>query len=125
MSEPPDQYLPAPTGPPGDASVERIDDRLVKAAPEDVVLWTQVRGEVVKQEEYRSQQAHRRSIEKTELYAKVGLSIGASGVGVFLIGTAHLAPGMLALGAGLFWLARPFVMKFFSPPSGGADDAAN
>lgn len=91
-----------------------IGQRLVTAeTPQEIVLWTQVRGEILKQQEEAEDRKHRRSMEKTQLYGKLILSIVAMVIGLGLISIGYPYAGLFALGAGLFWLAPDFVKSFF------------
>lgn len=94
--------------------LQSIDNRLAEAdSYPDIVLWTRVRGEVLKQNESATEQSHRRSLEKIQLLYKMTFSIGAFTVGTVLIVSSFVYPGFFILGAGLYGLAPSYVLDFF------------
>ena len=99
----------------GDANVlDAVAERLAASeSPQDVVLWTQVRGEILRQNEELENRRHQRQMERAQLYGKISLSIVAIVVGVLLLQLGYATAGYFALGAGLFWLAPDFVKAFF------------
>lgn len=102
--------LNAPT-PPETATpaLSRVEERLAKAtSPEDVVLWTQVRAELLRQNEMTKEGEHRRTLEKIQVARKVGLSGVALSIGTVLVITGLTYP--LILGVGLYDLA-PDLLK--------------
>jgi small-conductance mechanosensitive channel len=82
--------------------------------PQEVVLWTQVRGEILRQQEEAAERKHSRDMEKTQLYGKLVFSLVAMLIGIGLIYAGFAFAGFFALGAGLFWLAPDFVSSFFN-----------
>ena len=85
----------------GESSViSSIEERLIQADnPDNIILWTQVRGEVKRQDEEVKDREHQRSSEKVQLWCKIvfsavafftgiGLLIGGLKLGVFISGRA-------------------------------------
>ena len=96
-------------------SHQSVDRRLANAkTPAEVVLWTQVRGEVLRQDEDAADRRQRRWVGRASLYATVGLSLVGVGAGVVLLATQHLFAGLFALGAGLYRLAPEFTRDFLT-----------
>jgi hypothetical protein len=96
------------------AVLDAVAERLAASeSPQDVVLWTQVRGEILRQNEEAENRRHQRQMEKIQLYGKISLSIVALGVGILLLKFGYTTAGYFALGAGMFWLAPDFVKAFF------------
>ena len=94
---------------------QSVDKRLANAkTPAEVVLWTQVRGEVLRQDEDAADRHQRRWMERASLYATVGLSLVGVSAGVALLATQHLLAGLFALGAGLYRLAPEFTRDFLT-----------
>jgi hypothetical protein len=63
-----------------------VEERLAKAnSPQEIILMTQIRGEIMRQNEAAKDQNHRRWIEKIGLQFKIGFSICAFGVGTGLV----------------------------------------
>lgn len=113
----------ATVAPPATAQV--VNGRLASAqSASEIVLWTQVRGEIIRQDEEVADGRHKRWMTKAGLVAKVGLSVIGVGAGVTLLATGHLVGGLFALGAGLYRLAPAFTTRFFSKKAvlGGDDE---
>jgi len=91
-----------------------IEDRLIQADnPQDIVLWTQVRNEIKRQDEESKNQEHRRFLEKSEVLYKMGFSVGAFAVGIGLLISNLTYPGFFVLGAGLSGFVPEYVKIFF------------
>lgn len=90
--------------------LQRIEDRLTQAkSPEDIKLWTQVRGDIIKQDEYVKNGKHQRSIEIMQVIRKTSLSGIAIIIGVGLIIKGLTLPGLFILGTGFYELALDYV----------------
>ncbi len=95
-----------------------IEERLTQADnPQDIVLWTQVREEIRRQNirrqnEESKNQDHQRFLEKAQLWYKMGFSVSAFvvSIGLLIGGLTH--PGFFILGAGLFGFAPNYVKAF-------------
>lgn len=97
-----------------DSSLRIVEERLKTAKDQDeIVLWTKVRGEILRQDKEVADDKHLRSNSSIQLKAKISLSVIAVGVGGGLIIANSILAGMFCLGAGLFWLAPEFVNTFF------------
>jgi hypothetical protein len=99
------------------ASVDILDsvaERLAQASsPRDVILWTQVRGELLRQNEEVKDRKQQRQLESIQLYGKLLLSMVAIVVGVLLLKWDYGVAGLFSLGVGLFWLAPDLVKAVF------------
>ena len=87
-----------------------IEECLIQAKnPQDIAFWTQVRKEIIQQDEGAKNQEHRRSLEKAQVRYKMVFSAAASviGIGLFLGGFTLL--GSFLLGAGLFGVVPDYV----------------
>jgi hypothetical protein len=93
----PDQELrPSP----GDV-IQAVEERLANAtSPREMMAWLQIRGELLRQNEYSREQEHRRRIEKISLFARLGFAGLAFSVGTGLF-IAGFPWGGIILGAGL------------------------
>lgn len=98
----------------GEVSVlSSIEDRLIQADnPDNIILWTQVRGEVKRQDEETNDREHRRSLEKVQMWCKMIFSAIAffTGIGMLIGG---LKIGVFISGAGLFGFVPDYVKMFF------------
>lgn len=66
------------------------------------MVLTQIRGELIRQEEARADGEHRRSLERLQLYYKLIAAPVAFGTGVaFVALTSLVEVGLLLIGAGL------------------------
>src|SRR5690348_11460074 len=75
--------------------LESIDARIANASdPREIVLWTKVREEIIRQNETMEEPRHRRRLENLQLYFKMSFSIVAFVTGVVLLvyGFIYLAP---------------------------------
>ena len=103
--------------------IRSIDQRIAKAKdPRDIVLWTKVRDEIIRQNERIEDPRHRRRLQSIQLYFKMGFSIVAFATGVLMLvyGFIYLAP--LIIGAGLFALAPDFVMAYLTKGKGPSNE---
>lgn len=97
-----------------DLVLNAVGERLVKAdSPQEIILWTQVRGEILRQNEEREEKKHQRQLERIQFYSKLFLSIVAIVVGILLLSWGYTVAGLFSLGAGLFWLAPDLVKSVF------------
>ena len=98
----------------GDSVLSSIEERLIQAdnSQEDIVLWTQVRGEIIRQDEESRNQEHRRSSEKGQVRYKMGFSVIAFAVGICML-ISGLELGVFISGAGLFGVVPDYVKMFF------------
>ena len=99
----------------GEISVlSSIEERLIQADnPQDVVLWTEVRKEIIKQDEEAKNQGHRRFMEKAQVWYKMGFSFIAFLTGMILFISGSTSLGLFILGAGLFGVVPDYVKMFF------------
>jgi hypothetical protein len=91
-----------------------VAERLAQASsPRDIVLWTQVRGEVLRQDEEAEDRRQQRQLERIQLYGKLLLSVVAIAIGVLLLKWDYSVAGLFSLGVGFFWLAPDLVKAVF------------
>ncbi|MFQ5630049.1 MAG: hypothetical protein ACE5I1_14880 [bacterium] len=115
-----DQNIDKPIDQPFLSSIEK---RLIKAeSAQEIILWTQVRGAIKKQNDESIEQNHRRALEKLQLKYKLGFSIGAFAVGIGLVIGGFSYAGLFIVGAGLYGLAPDFVKSFFKKEYGNNYD---
>lgn len=137
MSEPNDKFLsihdtlePAPAAKSKSTSIDTtksedksilqsIDNRIATADdPREIVLWTKVREEIIRQNETMEEPKHRRRLANWQLYFKMGFSLVAFATGVILLIKGFILLAPLIIGAGLFALAPEFVMAYFTRNKG-------
>jgi hypothetical protein len=91
-----------------------IEERVVRAStPEEAIFWTQVRGELLRQNNLEKEHEHRRRLESLQIQFKIGFSIGAvlGGVGLTALGFSYI--GLFLLGAGLYGVVPDYVKDFY------------
>ena len=99
------QYVPVLT---------QIERRSVEAnSPQEILLWTQVRGEILRQDDILKGQEHQRKVERLQVIFKMGLSIVAIITGTTLVVSEFPYAGLFVLGAGLYGLAPDYVKDVF------------
>lgn len=103
--------------------IAQLETRLVNAnSPEDGLIWAQIRGEIISQDEAIKEGNHRRSLDKIQIFRRTGLSASALVIGTLLIMKGLTTVGMFILGAGLYELA-PDLMRSSWPNKGkGVED---
>ena len=102
---------PAPEAP--EYHLRATEYRLTTATdPRDVVLWTQVRGELLKQDQLAKEAARRRASEHFQEKCTVAFAAGAVVLGAALAVAGFTAAGFFILGAGLFWIAPDYVTTY-------------
>jgi len=111
--EPPES-IQIPTGQRDLPVLAAVEERLVKAnSPQEILLWTQVRGEIQRQDDLLKEQEHRRKLERIQIIFKMGLSMVAVVTGAGLAVGGFQYAGLFVLGAGLYGLAPDYVKDFF------------
>lgn len=92
----------------------QIERRLVEAnSHQEILLWTQVRGEILRQDDILKGQEHQRKLERLQVLFKMGLSIVAVITGTTLVVNGFPYAGLFVLGAGLYGLAPDYVKDVF------------
>jgi hypothetical protein len=118
---------PPPTAPSAQGDdLDVVARRLDRAeSAQEVLLWTQVRGEMLRQNDESEDRKHRRWLQKASLLTRVALSSVGVLAGGGLVLAGHDISGLFALGAGLFCIAPDFVRSFFDrvlPRTGGDNE---
>jgi hypothetical protein len=100
-----------------------LDSRIGDPATpvEEAIALTRIRGEIVKQEEFRLDKAGERRAEARQYLGKLGFSALAVCTGVGLIATGTTWVGFVILGVGFHWLAPDFVTNVYSRILGAKD----
>jgi len=102
------------------ASTSRLSDNLsplekklieVKSI-EEAIVWTQIIGERVKQDDFLESRRHSRSLENREMLFKQSFSVLLlfTGIGLYIGGFVYV--GVFVLGAGLYGVAPKYVLEF-------------
>ena len=112
----------------GEVSVlSSIEERLIQADnPQDIVLWTQVRAQIIRQDEESRNQEHQRSLEKVQVRYKMIFSISAFAVGIGMLISGLTYPGLFISGAGLFGFVPDYVkalLRIFREKGRGEENA--
>lgn len=104
-------------------SLEAIDERLLNSIDaREIVLWTGIRKEIIKQNESLEKPKYKRKLDAIQIYFKMGFSLVAFITGVILLiyGYIYLAP--LIIGAALFAIAPEYVMAYLTKGKGERDE---
>ncbi len=104
------------------AALAALDRRIVESNPTDAEIFARIRGQIVQHIEYGKDREHLRRIQVRELLLKVGFSLVAVAAGVGLTLGGFPYPGLLTLGAGLYWLAPRFMERVAQSAVGGRQD---
>lgn len=90
--------------------MEGIANRIVSAnTPQELVLLTQIRGEILKQNNDAADREHRRKMDKLQIAGKLTLTGVTIALGTGLVIANFPTAGFFILGSGLFWLAPDYV----------------
>jgi hypothetical protein len=94
--------------------LDAVGERVVESEDlREIVIWTQVRGEIVRQNDESKGQEQQRRLEIIQLCGKLLLSLVAIGIGVLLLKWNYTVAGLFSLGVGFFWLAPDLVKAVF------------
>ena len=111
----------------GDSVLSSIEERLIQADnPQDIVLWAQVRAEIIRQDEEAKNQEHQRSLEKAQVRYKMIFSVSAFVVGIGMLIGGLTYPGLFISGAGLFGFVPDYVkalLRIFREKGRGGENA--
>jgi hypothetical protein len=88
---------------------------------QEAVILTQIRGEIIRQNEFIRDCAYIRRIEARQFWAKFGFSVLATGTGIGLVTAGFTLEGFVTLGIGFHWLAPDFVRGVFDRVLGARD----
>jgi hypothetical protein len=120
LDKPPSLELPSSsdTSPKDFAPLEGIEERLAKAnSSDEILIWTKVRGEIIRQNEFIKDGQHQRFLTRFSLIRRTALSVGAITIGVGLIIGGFSGLGVLILGATFYELAPDNLKNIFSKNS--------
>ena len=106
------------------SGLEIADQRLAEAkSPEEIVLWTTVRGEIQRQDLQRADAEHAERRDRATRLLDFSRQLVFLGAGVGLIVTGHAWIGGFLAAAAAYPMAKDFVMEKFPrvsiPGSGG------
>jgi hypothetical protein len=104
-------------------TLAKIEERLIKAtSPEDIALWTQIRGEIIRQNELIKDNKHQRSLEKIQIIRKTSLSgiIITIGTGLFLSGLTF--PGLLIVMVTFYEIAPDYIKNLVLKTNNSEDN---
>lgn len=90
--------------------------------PRDVVLWTQVRGELLQQDQGAKEAERRRASANFQEKCHVAFAAGTVVLGAALAVAGFTAAGFFILGAGLFWIAPDYVTTYVKTFGRGKED---
>lgn len=97
--------------------LDAVDVRIASGLPSEAIQWLQVRREIVDQNEFVTDRAHLRTMQKVNAFATIGLSIIALVVGIILVLKGSQWPGYVCIGAGLYCIAPKLIEKVFGSGS--------
>lgn len=103
--------------------LDLLDKRIAnpETSIQDAMILTKIRGEVIKQNEYRLHRDAARRAKSHQFWGKLLFSAGAVGTGGVLIAIGLHLEGFVILGAGFHWLAPDFVKSVYGRVLAGKD----
>jgi hypothetical protein len=90
-----------------------LETKLIEAnSIEEAIVWTQIIGERVRQDDFLESRRHSRSLENREMLFKQSFSVMLlfTGMGLYVGGFVYV--GVFVLGAGLYGIAPNYVLEF-------------
>jgi len=117
--------LPSDFDTPADktTALSQVEKRIAKAnSPQEALFWTQIRGEIVKQNEIIQAGDRRRFIQQIEIWRRIGVSVAALTIGLVFFRIGSTEAGLLVIGVFLYELATDLNKEAFVGRSKGKDD---
>lgn len=101
--------------PHGNNNLEKIDHRISDSdtSIRDAMMLTQIRRELIQQDEHRLDRYHMRTTEKRQFWSKLVFSGSAVLTGIGFVGLGHPIEGFAVMGIGFHWLAPDFVKSIY------------
>lgn len=97
------------------APLERIEERLANAnSPDEILLWTKVRGEIIRQNEFIKDGQYQRFLRRFSLIRKTALSVIAITIGIGLIIGGSSVLGASILGVVFYELVPDYLKNVVS-----------
>ncbi len=91
-------------------ALQSIDEKLARVNDQrDLVLLTQVRGEIIRQDNSHEDEGQKRSLQKIQLYYKFAIAPVSIATGVGLLVGGFSTAGLFVMGAGLAAFAPNYV----------------
>ena len=95
-------------------AISKIEERIAKAnSLQEALFWTQIRGEIVKQNEIIKEGRQKRLIQNVQIWRRICVSVAALTIGLVLFSNGSTEAGLLILGAFLSELAPNLVKEAF------------
>lgn len=101
-----------------------IEDRIIQAQdPREAILFTQIRGELKRQDLEERKQLEIIGAQKRQFWAKTGFSALTLLVGAGLVFVGHAMSGFFLMGGGVAMFAPNYVKQYINTfGKGGKDD---
>jgi hypothetical protein len=126
MEEPQKAPLPMPSPPESVSGVAIAERRLLEAKSlEEAIVWTQIRGEIQKQDRLQQEFQHSEKRSRQREILDLIRQLAFLGAGIGLIVGGHSWIGGFLAAAAAYPMAKEFVMEKFpkiSLPGGGRQD---
>lgn len=95
-------------------ALSQVEERIAKAnSPQEALFWTQIRGEIVKQNEIIQAGDRRRFIQQIEIWRRIGVSVAALTIGLVFFSIGSTEAGLLVIGVFLYELATDLNKEAF------------
>ena len=108
--------------------VNNVEERLITSTNRrDALLWTEIRGKVLEQDDNVKEKEHQRKLEWREMWVKPLFPVILLVTGGVLLVYGFPYPGIFILGACLYWFAPNYVKgmmlnRFFKNRGIGIED---
>jgi hypothetical protein len=115
--------VPAAVIAPQATALAALDQRIALAQdPRELLFLTQIRSEIIRQDEDVSDRRHRRYQQRVRLWGSYAFSMLSIGLGTGLFALQQDTAGFFLIGAGIFVFVPRYVMAILNRGEGGRHD---
>ncbi|MBE9017567.1 hypothetical protein C7Y66_24295 [Chroococcidiopsis sp. CCALA 051] len=101
----------------------QVEERIAKAnSPQEALVWTQIRGELIKQNEIIKEGKQKRLIQNVQIWRRISVSIAALTIGLVFFSIGSTEAGLLVIGVFLYELVPDLAKEAFLGRGKGKGD---
>lgn len=101
----------------------QVEERIAKAnSPQEALVWTQIRGELIKQNEIIKEGKQKRLIQNVQIWQRISVSVAALTIGLVFFSIGSTEAGLLVIGVFLYELVPDLTKEAFLGGGKGKGD---
>lgn len=101
----------------------QVEERIAKAnSPQEALFWTQIRGELIKQNEIIKEGKQKRLIQNVQIWRRISVSVAALTIGLVFFSIGSIEAGLLVIGVFLYEIVPDLVKEAFLGRGKGKGD---